>query len=246
MNPIYIYMWFFKTEIQFSESVRSLGVFLDESLSVEMQGVVRKVRADDGMSVWELSGFSTALKYALTSSIFCLVCIGGRSSVNLMVSVGVSLVFPSMTGILSFCTLASCSRVVCHCCETWSIVSDTEHHHTLRYQITTVDSMNFQNMHEFPEQGMLELPEHSWISRIDRKLLTTVYYVVSLFWCLTLISCSLVSIHACSKRFRQQMVPSKLILLLLALQGRWEIKLMSSPAVQSIISHLQIWKISEV
>ena len=37
-------MWFFKTEIQFSESVRSLGVFLDESLSVEMQvNQLRKV-----------------------------------------------------------------------------------------------------------------------------------------------------------------------------------------------------------
>ena len=91
--------------------------------------------------------------------------------------------------------------------------------------------------------------EHAWISRTDRKLLTTVYYVVSLFWCLTLIV--LVSIHACSDHVvkssgNQKMVPDKLILLLLALQGRWEIKLMSVPAVQSIISHLQIWKIREV
>ena len=40
--------------------------------------------------VW---GFSTALKYALTHSLFCLVCIGGRSCMNLM-SMGVSLVVP--------------------------------------------------------------------------------------------------------------------------------------------------------
>ena len=33
-----------------------------------------------------LWGFSTALKYALTYPTFCLVCIGGRSSMNLMFS----------------------------------------------------------------------------------------------------------------------------------------------------------------
>ena len=33
--------------------------------------------------------------YALTCSTFCLVCIGGRSSMNLMVLMGVSLVAPS-------------------------------------------------------------------------------------------------------------------------------------------------------
>ena len=54
-----------------------------------------------------------ALKYALTCSTFCLVCIGGGSSMNLMVSVGVSLVVHSMTGIASFCTLSSLSRFVC-------------------------------------------------------------------------------------------------------------------------------------
>ena len=42
-----------------------------------------------------LWGFSTVLKYALTGSTFCLVCIGGRSSTNLVVSMGMSLVVPS-------------------------------------------------------------------------------------------------------------------------------------------------------
>ena len=41
-------------------------------------------------------GISAALKYALTCSTFCLVCIGGKSSVNFMVSVGVSLLYDSL------------------------------------------------------------------------------------------------------------------------------------------------------
>ena len=53
-----------------------------------------------------------ALKYDLTCSTFCLVCIGGRYSMNLMVSMGVSLVVPSMTHIAMFCTLSSFSRFV--------------------------------------------------------------------------------------------------------------------------------------
>ena len=60
-----------------------------------------------------LWGFFTALKYALTCSTFCLVCIGGRSSINLMVSAGVSLVVLSMTYIALFCTLSTFSRFVC-------------------------------------------------------------------------------------------------------------------------------------
>ena len=40
-----------------------------------------------------LWGFSTALKYTLTCSTLCLVSTGGRSSINFMVSVGVSSVF---------------------------------------------------------------------------------------------------------------------------------------------------------
>ena len=36
------------------------------------------------------------VRYALTCSTFCLVCIDGRSSMNLMFSVGVSLVVPSI------------------------------------------------------------------------------------------------------------------------------------------------------
>ena len=59
--------------------------------------------------VW---GFSTALKYTLSCSTFCLVSIGGRSNINLMVSVGVSFVVPSVTRIASFCTLSSFSRFV--------------------------------------------------------------------------------------------------------------------------------------
>ena len=55
-----------------------------------------------------LWGFSMALKYA-----FCLVCVGGRSSMNLVVSVGVFFVVPGMTLIASFCTLSSFSRFVC-------------------------------------------------------------------------------------------------------------------------------------
>ena len=37
-----------------------------------------------------------ALKYALTCSTFCLVCTGGSCSMNFMVSLGASLVVPSM------------------------------------------------------------------------------------------------------------------------------------------------------
>ena len=55
----------------------------------------------------------TEVQYNLTCSTFCLVCIGGRSSMNLVVSVGVSLVVQSMTRIASFCTLSSCIRFVC-------------------------------------------------------------------------------------------------------------------------------------
>ena len=36
------------------------------------------------------------MKYAFTCTTFCLVCIGGRSSMNLMVSAGVSLMVPSI------------------------------------------------------------------------------------------------------------------------------------------------------
>ena len=51
-----------------------------------------------------------ALKYALTCSSVCLVCISGRSSMNLVVSVDVSLLVPSITRIASFCsTLAGLS-----------------------------------------------------------------------------------------------------------------------------------------
>ena len=65
-------------------------------------------------ALWSgLWGFLTALKYALTCSTFCLVCISGRSSMNLVGSVGVSLVVPSMTRIASFCTVSSFSRFVC-------------------------------------------------------------------------------------------------------------------------------------
>ena len=60
-----------------------------------------------------LWGFSTTLMYALTCSTFCLVCIGGRSSLNLEVSVGVNLVVPSITRIASFRTLSNFSRFVC-------------------------------------------------------------------------------------------------------------------------------------
>ena len=72
--------------------------------------------------VW-LWGFSTALKNALTCSTFCLVCIGGRSS---MVSVDVSLVVPSMTLIALLCTLALplFLGLVCSQCH-WAPHSDT-------------------------------------------------------------------------------------------------------------------------
>ena len=53
----------------------------------------------------ELWGFSTALKYALTCSNFCLVRIGGRCSMNLVVSMGVTLVVHSTGRIASFCTV---------------------------------------------------------------------------------------------------------------------------------------------
>ena len=58
-----------------------------------------------------LWGFPTALKYILTCSTFFVVCSGG--CMNLMVSMGVSLVVPSMTRIASFCTLSRFSRFVC-------------------------------------------------------------------------------------------------------------------------------------
>ena len=54
-----------------------------------------------------LWGFSTALKYTLTCSTFCLVSTGGRCSINFMVSVGVSSAVPSVIRIASFCTLSA-------------------------------------------------------------------------------------------------------------------------------------------
>ena len=54
--------------------------------------------------VW---GFSAALKHALICCTFRLACISGRSSMNCMVSVVVSLVVPSVTLIALFCTLCS-------------------------------------------------------------------------------------------------------------------------------------------
>ena len=65
------------------------------------------------MASWDgLWGFLMALKHALTCSTYCLVCIGRRSSMNHMVSVGVSLVVPSMSYTALFCTLSSFSRFV--------------------------------------------------------------------------------------------------------------------------------------
>ena len=58
-----------------------------------------------------LQGSSTV--NALTCSTLCLVCLSRRSSVNRMVSVGVSLVVPSMTVIASFRTRSSFPRFVC-------------------------------------------------------------------------------------------------------------------------------------
>ena len=60
-----------------------------------------------------LWGCSTALKYALTCSTFCLVSTGGRSSINFMVSMGVSFAVPSVIRIASFCTLSSFCRFDC-------------------------------------------------------------------------------------------------------------------------------------
>ena len=48
-----------------------------------------------------------------TCPTFCLVCIGGKSRMNLMVSVGVSFVVPSIIRTASFCTLSSFSRCYC-------------------------------------------------------------------------------------------------------------------------------------
>ena len=58
---------------------------------------------------------STALKYALTRSTFCLVCIGGGSSINLMVSVGGS-------------QCPSHCRGLCHRREALSVVSEADDH----------------------------------------------------------------------------------------------------------------------
>ena len=58
-------------------------------------------------------GIFDGTKYDLTCSNFCLVCIGERSSMNIMVSMAVSLVVPSTTRIASICTLPSFSRFVC-------------------------------------------------------------------------------------------------------------------------------------
>ena len=58
-------------------------------------------------------GISDRTEYALACSAFRLVCIGGRSSMNRMVSVPVSLVVPSVTVIALFCTLSSFGGFVC-------------------------------------------------------------------------------------------------------------------------------------
>ena len=58
-------------------------------------------------------GISDGTKVCFNLLYFCVVFSGGRSSMNLMVSAGVSLVVPSMTRIASLCTLSSFSRFVC-------------------------------------------------------------------------------------------------------------------------------------
>ena len=65
-----------------------------------------------GFTEWAVVSFD-GTEVCSTCCTFCLVCTGGRSSMNRMISVGVSLVVPSMTRIASFRTLSSFSRYVC-------------------------------------------------------------------------------------------------------------------------------------
>ena len=79
-----------------------------------------------GFVEWVVGIFDSA--EVLFDVLHFLVCIGGRSSMNLMVSVGVSLMVPTMTRMPSLCTLSSCSGFVCaivvrpHFCFKWRIL----------------------------------------------------------------------------------------------------------------------------
>ena len=64
-----------------------------------------------GFVEWVVGIFDSA--EVLFDVLHFLICIGGRSSMNLMVSVGVSLMVLSMSRIASFCTLSTFSRFVC-------------------------------------------------------------------------------------------------------------------------------------
>ena len=78
------------------------------------------------------------VKYMLTCFIFCLLCIGDRSSTNRMVS----LVVPYSTLIASFITLSSFCRFVCGIVLRPRPVSDTENH-------TLIQSESVALLHTF-------------------------------------------------------------------------------------------------
>ena len=71
---------------------------------------------------------------------FCLAYISGRSSMNCMASVGVSLGVPSMTLIHTdlFCTLSIFSRFVCDTVVKLSITDDSEHHTMIHLEVVAL------------------------------------------------------------------------------------------------------------
>ena len=89
------------------------------------------------------------MKYMLTCFVFCLLCIGDRSSTNRMVSVGVSLVVPYSTLIASFITLSSFCRFVCGIVLRPRPVSDTENHTLI--QSESVALLNTFCSHSFKD-----------------------------------------------------------------------------------------------
>ena len=68
--------------------------------------------------------FCRALKYVLTCSTFCPICIGGRSTMNRIVLAGVYLVVPSLSLITLFCTLSKSGSFFVYCFLALSKVKD--------------------------------------------------------------------------------------------------------------------------
>ena len=103
-------------------------------------------------SSWSgLWGFPTALKYALTCSTYCLVCVNGGSRMNCMVSSRLSLAVLSKTLTALFCTLSSFSRSVVTLLRGLVQSMQLSTRHIQHKQVlNTLCSHSLQDQHVFP------------------------------------------------------------------------------------------------